>query len=117
MPDLSRAIGRTPLVELPSLAPSPRVRILAKLEGSNPGGSVKDRPALFMLDAALRSGARSLARREGLFVGMSSGAAAAGALAVARELEEGTVVVLLPDRGDRYLSTNLFRSVCGRCPP
>jgi cysteine synthase B len=303
MLDLSRAIGRTPLVELASLAPSPRVRILAKLEGANPGGSVKDRPALYMLEAARRSGAlrpgqtvleptsgntgialamlcaarglpitltmpacvseerravlaalgaevlltpaeegtdgairvgralarehpdryfmpdqyanpanvlahyettgpeiwgqtdgtvdvfvagmgtsgtlmgvssflhekkpgvrvvgveprlghrvqglknmkeaivppiydparldakrtvedeeafemaRALARREGLFVGMSSGAAAAGALAVARELEEGTVVVLLPDRGDRYLSTNLFRSVCGRCPP
>jgi cysteine synthase B len=61
--------------------------------------------------------ARDLARREGLFVGMSSGAAVAGALEVARGMEEGTVVVLLPDRGDRYLSTSLFRSVCGKCPP
>jgi len=61
--------------------------------------------------------ARALARHEGLFVGMSSGAAVAGALEVARTLEEGTIVVLLPDRGDRYLSTNLFRSVCARCPP
>jgi cysteine synthase B len=48
---------------------------------------------------------------------MSSGAAVAGALEVARTMEEGTIVVLLPDRGDRYLSTNLFRSVCARCPP
>lgn len=61
--------------------------------------------------------ARELATREGLFVGMSSGAAVAGALAVAREMEEGTIVTLLPDRGDRYLSTSLFRSVCGSCPP
>jgi cysteine synthase B len=301
--DLARAIGVTPLVELPSLTPAPRVRILAKLEGNNPGGSVKDRPALYMLRAAERAGAltpgkvlleptsgntgialamlgaargipvtltmpacvseerravlaafgaevlltpaeegtdgairvaramaaerpdryfmpdqysnpanplahyettgpeiwrqtdgavdvfvagmgtsgtlmgtgrflkerkpgvrivgveprlghrvqglknmreaivppiydparldlkvvvddevafetaRALARHEGLFVGMSSGAAVAGALEVARTMEEGTIVALLPDRGDRYLSTNLFRSVCARCPP
>lgn len=301
--DLARSIGTTPLVELASLAPGPRVRILAKLEGNNPGGSVKDRPALYMFRAAERAGAltpgktlleptsgntgialamlgaargvpvtltmpacvseerravlaafgaevlltpaeegtdgairvaramaaehpdryfmpdqysnpanplahyettgpeiwrqtdgavdafvagmgtsgtlmgtgrflkerkpglrvvgveprlghrvqglknmreaivppiyeparldlkltvqdeaafemaRALARHEGLFVGMSSGAAAAGAVEVARTMEEGTVVVLLPDRGDRYLSTNLFRSVCARCPP
>jgi cysteine synthase B len=61
--------------------------------------------------------ARQLAVQEGLFVGMSSGAAVAGALRIARELDEGVVVVLLPDRGDRYLSTALFRSVCGCCPP
>ena len=61
--------------------------------------------------------ARLLALREGLFVGMSSGAAVAGALETARQMEEGTIVVLLPDRGDRYLSTALFRSVCACCPP
>ncbi len=61
--------------------------------------------------------ARRLALEEGLFVGMSSGAAVAGALRVARDLRSGTVVVILPDRGDRYLSTNLFRSVCANCPP
>lgn len=60
---------------------------------------------------------RELATHEGLFVGMSSGAAVAGALAVAREMESGTVVTVLPDRGDRYLSTSLFRSVCGSCRP
>ena len=61
--------------------------------------------------------ARDLAVREGLFVGMSSGAAVAGALQVARDMSSGTVVTLLPDRGDRYLSTSLFRSVCACCPP
>ena len=61
--------------------------------------------------------ARLLASQEGLFVGMSSGAAVAGAIAVAREMGSGTIVTLLPDRGDRYLSTALFRSVCACCPP
>jgi S-sulfo-L-cysteine synthase (O-acetyl-L-serine-dependent) len=60
---------------------------------------------------------RLLAVREGLFVGMSSGAAVAGALTIAREMTSGTIVTLLPDRGDRYLSTALFRSVCACCPP
>ncbi|BDV44593.1 cysteine synthase B [Geotalea uraniireducens] len=62
--------------------------------------------------------ARLLAAREGLFVGMSSGAAVAGAIAVAKDAPAGaTIVVILPDRGDRYLSTALFRSVCACCPP
>ncbi len=301
--DIARAIGNTPLVELKAVNPNPRVRILAKLEGNNPGGSVKDRPALFMLTGAEKAGkltrdrvileptsgntgialamlgaargyrvklvmpacvslerrsvleaygaelvlspaeeatdgairlahrilaedpdryympnqyanpdnvrahyettgpeifaqtdgavdlfvagmgtggtlmgvgkylrerkpgvriigveprlghkvqglknmreaivpeiyreenldgkvtvqddpafetARLLALREGLFVGMSSGAAVTGALETARQMESGTIVVLLPDRGDRYLSTALFRSVCACCPP
>jgi len=60
---------------------------------------------------------RSLALREGIFVGMSSGAAVAGALRMAEKIGKGTIVVILPDRGDRYLSTALFTSVCGKCPP
>jgi cysteine synthase B len=61
--------------------------------------------------------ARQLAAREGIFAGMSSGAAVAGAIRVAAEMNGGTLVVLLPDRGDRYLSTALFRSVCANCRP
>lgn len=61
--------------------------------------------------------ARQLAVREGIFAGMSSGAAVAGALRIAAEMDSGTVVTLLPDRGDRYLSTTLFRSICACCPP
>ena len=62
--------------------------------------------------------ANRLALEEGLFVGMSSGAAVCAALEVAADLSpSSTVVVLLADRGDRYLSTNLFRSVCAECPP
>jgi cysteine synthase B len=43
-----------------------------------------------------------------VLVGMSSGGAVAGALRVAAGLEEGVVVTILCDRGDRYLSTDLF---------
>jgi cysteine synthase B len=60
---------------------------------------------------------RMLAVREGLFVGMSSGAAVAGALRLSKSLGSGTIVTLLPDRGERYLSTSLFRSICAQCPP
>jgi len=60
---------------------------------------------------------RLLATREGLFLGMSSGAAVAGALRLAKNMDRGTIVVILPDRGDRYLSTTLFRSFCAKCPP
>jgi len=60
---------------------------------------------------------RLLAANEGIFVGMSSGAAVAGALAIASQMTRGTIVVILPDRGDRYLSTTLFRSICAKCPP
>jgi cysteine synthase B len=60
---------------------------------------------------------RLLATKEGLFVGMSSGAAVAGALSIAKNLNSGMIVVILPDRGDRYLSTTLFRSFCAKCPP
>jgi cysteinyl-tRNA synthetase len=51
---------------------------------------------------------RRLARIEGLFVGMSSGAAMAIACKKAREMSSGTIVVIMPDSGERYLSTPLF---------
>ncbi len=49
-------IGETPLVDVSSLSPNPRVQILVKLEGQNPGGSVKDRPALAMIEQAEKDG-------------------------------------------------------------
>jgi len=61
--------------------------------------------------------ARALALSEGIFVGMSSGAAMAGAIKFAEGLDSGIVVTLFPDRGDRYLSTTLFKSICGKCNP
>ena len=49
-------VGNTPLVELPRLSPRPEVRLFAKLEGQNPTGSIKDRIALSMVEAAERAG-------------------------------------------------------------
>ncbi len=61
--------------------------------------------------------ARLLATKEGVFVGMSSGAAIAGALKISEKILSGNIVAILPDKGDRYLSTNLFKSICAKCPP
>lgn len=55
-------------------------------------------------------GARLLAKKEGMFVGSSSGAALVGAVKLANEVGEGTIVTLFPDRGDRYFSKNLYIS-------
>ncbi len=49
-------IGNTPIVELQHFSTNPDVRILAKLEGNNPGGSIKDRPALYMFREAEKQG-------------------------------------------------------------
>ncbi|MGD8845095.1 MAG: cysteine synthase family protein, partial [Desulfobacteraceae bacterium] len=49
-------VGNTPMVELQKIKPNKGARILAKLEGSNPGGSVKDRPALWMIEQAEKEG-------------------------------------------------------------
>ena len=52
--------------------------------------------------------ARELARKEGIFAGMSSGGAFQAALTVANEIDEGIIVFIVCDRGDRYLSSDLF---------
>jgi cysteine synthase B len=53
--------------------------------------------------------ARQIAPQEGIFVGMSSGAALYAARTVASEIDSGTIVTIFPDRGEKYLSTELFR--------
>ena len=53
---LADSVGHTPLIGLPNLSPSPIVRLWAKMEDRNPTGSIKDRTALSMLDAAEKSG-------------------------------------------------------------
>jgi cysteinyl-tRNA synthetase len=55
--------------------------------------------------------ARRLAREEGIFVGMSSGAAVVGAIEFAKKMEKGIIVAIAPDSGERYLSTNLFTTM------
>ncbi|MCK5875994.1 MAG: cysteine synthase CysM [Candidatus Marithrix sp.] len=51
---------------------------------------------------------RNLASQEGIFAGISSGGAVAGALRLSKEVENAIIVVIICDRGDRYLSTNVF---------
>ena len=54
--------------------------------------------------------ARSIVKNEGIFVGMSSGAAMYTAIEIAENIDSGTIVVILPDRGEKYLSTKLFKA-------
>ncbi|MBG0790877.1 MAG: cysteine synthase [Desulfovibrionaceae bacterium] len=56
---------------------------------------------------------RKLAREEGIFAGMSSGAALGGALQLAERLDKGLIVCIFPDSGERYLSTHLYRQQSG----
>ncbi|MBI5653781.1 MAG: pyridoxal-phosphate dependent enzyme [Chloroflexi bacterium] len=69
---------------------------------------IADRHIAIDTDAAYRETHRA-ARAEGLFVGLSAGAAIAAARQIAAEIETGIVVVVLPDGGDRYLSTALWQ--------
>jgi len=68
--------------------------------GARPQGGVATDAAYDMV--------HRLARAEALLVGQSSGAAMVAALEVARPLDRGCIVVLFPDFGDRYLSTNVW---------
>jgi cysteine synthase B len=51
---------------------------------------------------------RKIVRNEGIFVGMSSGAAMYAAIEIAKQIDSGVIVTIFPDRGEKYLSTNLF---------
>lgn len=52
--------------------------------------------------------ARKIAKEEGIFVGMSSGAAMLAAMEISKKIKSGNVIVIFPDRGEKYLSTKLF---------
>jgi len=52
---------------------------------------------------------RQIVNKEGIFVGMSSGAAMYATVQIAKKIEFGTIVVIFPDRGEKYLSTKLFK--------
>ena len=59
-------------------------------------------------ESEARAMCKKLAREEGVFCGMSAGGAVATALKVANSIDQGIVVTIIPDRGDRYLSSDLF---------
>ena len=69
--------------------------------------SLIDERVMVESEVALET-ARQIARQEGMFVGMSSGAALYAAIEVAKKIDKGRIVVIFPDRGEKYLSTKLF---------
>lgn len=60
-------------------------------------------------DAAFET-ARQIIKKEGIFVGMSSGAAMSAAIKIAQKIKSGVIVVIFPDRGEKYLTTSLFNT-------
>ena len=66
-------IGNTPVVDISALSPKPNVSIFAKLEGRNPAGSVKDRVARSLVDAAERDGVLIPGKPEQILIEPSSG--------------------------------------------
>ncbi len=106
--ELNRAI------ELVEIQPSDELQIIEGLKHMTtaivPGiydPDLADRKIAIETEAAYHEAHRA-AREEGLFVGLSAGAAIAGARKIAQEIESGIVVTVLPDGGDRYLSTALW---------
>ncbi|MHB1582725.1 MAG: PLP-dependent cysteine synthase family protein [Acidimicrobiales bacterium] len=77
-------IGNTPLVEVSQLSPNPDARILVKLEGQNPGGSVKDRVALSMVETAEKEGLLEAGRPGQVLLEPSSGNTGIGLAMVCR---------------------------------
>ena len=86
-------IGDTPMVDVSPLSPNPAVRIYAKLEGQNPGGSVKDRAAKYMIEAAERDG---LLQPGATIIESSSGNTGI-ALAMISRMRGYTLKIVLPE--------------------
>ncbi|MFZ2445624.1 MAG: cysteine synthase [Syntrophobacteraceae bacterium] len=107
---------RDPAIKVIAVEPHPghKVQGLKNMKESYVPG-IFDRHALdevmHVKDEEAFEAARRLAREEGIFAGMSSGAATAAAMQIASRMEEGMIVAILPDGGDRYLSTSLFTTM------
>jgi cysteine synthase B len=84
-------IRRWPPAYLPSIYEPERVDMIVDVTGEQAESTMRD-----------------LAAREGIFCGVSAGGAMAAALKIAEGLREATMVVIIPDRGDRYISTGVF---------
>jgi cysteine synthase len=84
VPSVLDLIGNTPLVDISSLSPNPSVRISIKLEGQNPGGSVKDRVALSMVEQAERDGVLVPGKPDQVLMEPSSGNTGIGLAMVCR---------------------------------
>jgi cysteine synthase len=89
-------IGNTPLVDVSALSPNPAVRIVVKLEGQNPGGSVKDRIALAMVEAAEADGSLKPGQPGQTILEPSSGNTGIG-LAIVSRLKGYGLRIVLPE--------------------
>src|SRR5680860_1457606 len=87
------SVGGTPMVGLPRLSPSPDVRLWAKLEDMNPTGSIKDRPALRMLDEAEKDGSL----RSGCTILEPTSGNTGISLAMAAKLKGYRLVCVMPE--------------------
>jgi cysteine synthase len=83
-PSVLELIGNTPLVDISSLSPNPSARLLIKLEGQNPGGSVKDRVALSLIEQAERDGLLVPGKPDQILMEPSSGNTGIGLALVCR---------------------------------
>src|SRR6202789_4348394 len=86
-------VGNTPIVDISALSPNPRVAILAKLEGQNPGGSVKDRAARAMIEEAEKDGSL----RPGQQILESSSGNTGIALAMIAKVRGYPIKIVLPE--------------------
>jgi [CysO sulfur-carrier protein]-thiocarboxylate-dependent cysteine synthase len=83
-PSVLDMIGNTPLVDISALSPNPAARLLLKLEGQNPGGSVKDRVALSLVEQAERDGVLVPGKPDQILMEPSSGNTGIGLALVCR---------------------------------
>ena len=107
-------IGNTPLVELNHINPNPKVKLLAKLEGHNPGGSVKDRAAFGLIQGGIESG---LIKPESKLIEATSGNTGI-ALAMIARLNTLYIELVMPENStrERVLSMRAFGAVVTLTP-
>src|SRR5690625_618535 len=94
---IEELVGNTPIVELQHIPENPKVRIFSKLEGQNPGGSVKDRPAMGMIAGAVERGEL---RRGDRIVEPTSGNTGI-ALAMVARLKGLQMTLVMPENSTR----------------
>ena len=107
-------IGNTPLVELNLINPNPKVKLLAKLEGHNPGGSVKDRAAFGLIQGGIESG---LIKSDSKLIEATSGNTGI-ALAMIARLHNLHIELVMPENStrERVLSMRAFGAVVTLTP-
>ena len=107
-------IGNTPLIELNHINPNPKVKLLAKLEGHNPGGSVKDRAAFGLIQGGIESG---LIKPDSKLIEATSGNTGI-ALAMIARLNNLHIELVMPENStrERVLSMRAFGAVVTLTP-